>query len=399
MPHRGQQIIRQQARRFNWLAAGRRWRKTTMCMGIAVEEALKGKSILWGAPTFDQCRIGWAEATHALGAVGSANVSRMELALPNSGRIMFRSLDDPDNARGHTADGVVIDEAAYCKPESWYEVLRPMLIDTGGWGWLIGSPNGHNWYWHEWMRAQDEPSSIAWRAPTKGYRIDDGLLIREPHPLENPDISNAEIEQLFGTMLEVQFRQEILAEFTEAQGQVFRNVAACSTAAGNPEAHKGHRLVAGLDWGQKQDHSVESIGCADCLEELLLDRWQGPYPAQRDRIAGHHARLHPELLAEANSMGQPNIEQLREDGVPVTGFDTTHASKAAIIQAMRLVFEQQSWKWLPVDWAMREIEAYEMKVTAQGNITYGAPAGLHDDSVIARALMLRQAQVGRFSIA
>ena len=60
----------------------------------------------------------------------------MTVTLPNAGRIVFRSLDNPDNARGHTADGVVIDEVGHIKPAAWYEVLRPMLIDTGGWGLL-----------------------------------------------------------------------------------------------------------------------------------------------------------------------------------------------------------------------------------------------------------------------
>ena len=63
---------------------------------------------------------------------------------------------------------------------------------------------------------------MAWQAPTKGYDLVDGKLVRAPHPLENPDITDAEIEQLLGTMLEVTFQQEILAEFTEHEGQVFR---------------------------------------------------------------------------------------------------------------------------------------------------------------------------------
>ena len=369
-------------------------------MSIAIEEALRGKTILWGSPTYDQCRIGWAEALHALGGIGKANASRLELSLPNSGRVLFRSLDDPDNTRGHTADGVVIDEAAYCSPESWFEVVRPMLIDTGGWAWLIGSPNGHNWYWQEWVRAQDEPSSRAWRAPTKGFRTVNGTLERTVHPLENPDISDAEIHQLFGTMLEVTFQQEILAEFTEHEGQVFRNIRP-NLYPPPPEAHTGHRLTMGLDWGQKRDYTAGSIGCSDCMREVEVFHFNATdYPSQRASIKAHWDKWNgPEMLAEANSMGQPNIEQFRVDGVEVRGFTTTNASKAQLIQAMRLAFEQQSWKWLDVPWATNELEAYEMKVTPLGNVTYGAPEGLHDDGVIARALMLHQAQLGQFSMA
>ncbi len=48
---------------------------------------------------------------------------------------------------GETADGVIIDECADVVEPAWYEVLRPMLVDTGGWLWAIGTPKGRNWSW------------------------------------------------------------------------------------------------------------------------------------------------------------------------------------------------------------------------------------------------------------
>ena len=39
-----------------------------------------------------------------------------------------------------------------------------------------------------------------------------------------------------------------------------------------------------------------------------------------------------------------------------------------------------------------ELEAYERTVTPLGRSQYNAPPGLHDDTVIARALMVWQAQ-------
>jgi hypothetical protein len=368
-------------------------------MAIAIEEALKGKTILWGAPVYDISRIGWEESLHALGRVGQKNVARMEIVIPDAGRIVFRSLDDPDNARGHTADGVVIDEAPYCKEESWHEAIRPMLIDTGGWAWLIGSPNGHNWFWRDFVRAQDDPNSIAWRAPTKGYRIEKGQLVRVPHPLENPDISADEIEHLFTTMPEATFRQEILGEFTEHEGQVFRNILA-NLYVPNGDVHEGHRRIMGLDWGQRNDYTVASIGCADCQREIAVDRFTGvDYPTQRDRIMVLYERYHPEVLAEANSMGLPNIQQLREDGIPVLEFDTTHTSKTFIVREMQLALERETWKWIDDATGREQFEAYEMHVTTQGNVTYSAPAGMHDDVVVARAIMLYQASLGGVSFA
>ena len=104
MPHPGQQTVRRDSQRFNWLSAGRRWRKTTLMMAIAVEGALKGMTWLWGAPTFDQVRIGWNETRHAAGGAANFTQQRMTAEFPTGGEIIYRSLDDANNARGHTAE-------------------------------------------------------------------------------------------------------------------------------------------------------------------------------------------------------------------------------------------------------------------------------------------------------
>src|SRR5215475_14857955 len=96
-PHPGQQTVRRQANRFNWLAAGRRWRKSTLAMAVAVEAAAAGKRVLWGAPVYDQVRIAWDETQYAAAALAVFNQGTMTAAFPRQhGAIIFRSLDDPD---------------------------------------------------------------------------------------------------------------------------------------------------------------------------------------------------------------------------------------------------------------------------------------------------------------
>jgi len=125
-PHDGQKSVMRSAKRHNWLSAGRRWRKTSMLATIImVESAIITKGdYMWCAPTFDQVRIGMTEARKACGSLVDFNLSRMMASFPNGSRIFYRSLDDPDNARGYTLAGVGIDECADVKPEAWYEVLR-----------------------------------------------------------------------------------------------------------------------------------------------------------------------------------------------------------------------------------------------------------------------------------
>ena len=63
--------------------------------------------------------MAWDETRRAAAGVATFNQTRMTALFPRGGAILYRSLDDPDNARGHTADGVVVDECADVKPEAW----------------------------------------------------------------------------------------------------------------------------------------------------------------------------------------------------------------------------------------------------------------------------------------
>lgn len=399
-PHTGQQAVRREARRINILSAGRRWRKTTLLVSVAIEAAIAGKRILWGAPTFDQVRVAWGECRHSSGEVADFKQSTMVMTLPTKGAVIFRSLDDPDNARGHTVDGIVIDEAGDVKELAWYEVLRPMLIDTGGWAWLIGTPKGRNWFWREYVAAKDRPDAVSWQIPTLGCRIDEGRLLREPHPMENPNIPFSELEQMYQTTPETTFRQEILAEFVEGEGVVFRNLKACLNAPKNasPDDHKGHRIVAGLDWAKHQDFTCMSVFCADCKVEVARDRFnQIDYHFQRKRVVALAEKWDIQHIeVEVNSIGEPNFEELHREGLPVYRFQTTPTSKPPLIESLALCFEKAEGQWQDdVIWTS-ELEAYEVKLSAAtGRPSFSAPEGMHDDTVIARALAW-YATVGRW---
>jgi hypothetical protein len=213
--------------------------------------------------------------------------------------------------------------------------------------------------------------------------------------LENPDIPFSEIVRLFETEPRRTFQQEILAQFLEADNSVFRNIAACITSS-IPEraAHVGHRLVMGVDWGKHNDYTALSVGCADCKVELARDRFnQIDYAIQRARLGVlAESWAVTNILAESNAMGEPIIEQLQRDGLPVRGFVTSATSKPPLIENLALVFERAEWQFQADPVWTSELEAYERKVTATtGRSTYSAPEGVHDDTVMARALMCWEA--------
>lgn len=363
MPHEGLRRVLSAVSRFNWLAAGRRWRKTTG-FGVcpAVEAALAGRAVFWGAPTYDQTRIGWDEMQHAANGAATFNQGRMTVDFPGGGRVMFRSLDNPDNARGHTADRVVLDEAAFIKPRAWFEVVRPMLIDTGGDLYAMTSPNGLNWFYEEWARAEsgEAPDSSAWRAPTLGARVENGQLIREPHPLENPNVSFAELRSLFGTMSEAHFRQEILAEFTVAADAVFKPIDIDMMQVGwhgMQAPRTGRNYTTAWDIGRRRDATWGFT--IDWTEEpyqiVASERVVGmPYPGIQDMITARGVTYGGQNIVETNGPGDPVLENL---GIRADGFVTSARSKVQAIQALQMLLERGQLKG-DIPQLDRELRAY-----------------------------------------
>ncbi len=387
-PHPGQRHVLSHARRFNWLSAGRRWRKTTLAMSIVVEAAIRGGAYIWGAPTYDQVRIGMNEVRRALGAAGIPNLSRMTYELPQTGgTIVFRSLDNPDNVRGYTADGVVMDEAAFIKGDAWIEVLRPMLIDTGGWAWGIGTPKGRNWFHREFSKARDHDDYMAWQIPTRGVKVVDGELVRDPHPLENPDVPFSEIVQMWRSMPERIFEQEILGIFHDDIGGVFRRVMEAATATALEGPQEGRAYVAGVDIADAADFTVISILDASSREQAYIDRFNRVgYVALEDRIEAAYRRFNVQtMVIEDNSIGQPVIDHLQGRGMNIVPFHTSHVTKEPLIQSLQSAFEHDELRIIPDPAQVAELQAYEGKRGARG-FSYSAPEGMHDDTVMALAL-------------
>ena len=387
-PHAGQIGVRNTMRRFNWLSAGRRWRKTTLAMAIAVESAAKGKSIIWGAPTFDQVRIGFTETKRAANDVADFNMSRMEVSFPSGGIIHYRSLDNPDNARGYTADGVVMDECGFINKDAWVEVLRPMLIDTGGWNIGIGTPYGRNWFWEEHQKAIDNQDTMAWIVPTLGVQIQNGGLIRSPHPLENPDIRFDEIEQLFKTMPELKFRQEILGEFVDFQGGVFRRVQEAIRCDNLLQPEDKHQYIAGVDVAASVDYTVVSVMDVQSKNLVYKDRFNRvDYNVLEDRLENVYKLFKLDTMKiEANSIGQGVIDHLRNRRMNIIPFTTTSATKQTIITALQSAFEHGDIGIYNDPVLIGELLSFESKRNTSGSFSYSAPDGMHDDCVMSLAL-------------
>ncbi len=385
-PHPKQSLFMRSKAKRKVVCAGRRGGKTTGMATYAIEEALKGRRILEAAPTSDQTSAFWDECKKALAAPIAAeqiykNETERLLLFPNGGRIRTKTAWNADTLRGDHADLLILDEYSIMDPSAWDEVGAPMLLDNNGDAVFIFTPKRRNHAFAIFNRALGDLTG-RWES----FHFTS---------LDNPYLSPEALAEITDDMTESAYKQEILAEFLENEGAVFRNIAACMNAPmSTPDAHKGHTLIGGVDWAMSQDFTCISIGCRDCKCEVVRDRFnQIDYTVQRDRIKALYETWQPAvILCELNSIGQPNFEMLQRDGLPVSGFTTTGTTKPPLIENLALALERTEWQFQADPVWTSELEAYERKTSSTtGRSSYSAPDGLHDDTVISRALMVWQA--------
>ncbi|HLM54737.1 MAG TPA: hypothetical protein VK422_01320 [Pyrinomonadaceae bacterium] len=378
--------IAREASRFNVLACGRRFGKTTFGVDRLLPPALLGYPVAWFAPTYKLLLEVWREALKYLApVVARKDTQQRRIELVTGGVVEMWSLDGGTVARGRKYKRIVIDEAAMCAllEMQWNEEIRPTLTDYEGDAWFLSTPKGLNFFRQLFLRGQDplQPAYQSWQMPT----------------LTNPFIKPSEIESARGDLPELTFEQEYLARFLENAGAVFRNLLNNLTKVETcPAEHAGHEIVLGLDWGQKRDFTVISALCITCRREVELLRFnQVGWAFQRERVADFCQKWKVQGgLVESNSIGGPNLEALVSEGLPLYGFETTGQSKPPLIQSLALTFEREEFKWVDSAVATGELEAYEsQKNDHTGRISYSAPRGMHDDTVIARALARQAAML------
>ena len=336
--------------------------------------ALNGGKAGWFAPTYKYSAPVYRELEARLRPVlASSNKTDGLLKLVTGGEVEVWTLDSPDAGRSRAYKLIAVDEAAMIPRlrDAWQQALRATLADYQGDAWFLSTPKGIASAFHELYQRGADPLQAewaSWHMPTS----------------TNPHIVASEIESARQDMTELAFAQEYLAEFVSWEGAVFRRI----RDAIWPMPEHIPAVVIGVDWGRTNDYTV-FIALAASGHVLGIDRFRGmEYALQRMRLAEFWRRLGSKavIVAEANSMGGPVIEQLQRDGLPVHAFVTTAASKSAIIEALALAFERGVIH-IPDDIVLiGELQAFEGKPTPSGMVRYSAPEGMHDDTVMSLAI-------------
>lgn len=359
--------------RFRVLCIGRRWGKTEVLIIAMVNRLLKGQRIWFCSPTNRNNKQVFPKLKKALAGIPDIYINNSDyiIELPNGGHVQFISLHEPDNLRGTGLEHIFIDEAGFIKQGVWDAVLRPMLLTTQGGATFASTPNGTGTDFHTWYTRGLDPLEPNW----KTYHL-------PSH--SSPLIPADELDDIKRHTPERAYRQEYLAEFLDDGGAVFRNLRACI----QPPPERWGRVVFGIDWGRVNDYTVIVAMDADTGHMLAMDRFnQIDWTLQRARLEAMATQYKPfTILAEQNSIGDVNIEELKKSGLPVKPFKTTAQSKAEIINMLSLGLEQGDIGILDDEQVISELQNYTVERLPSGAFRYTAPSGLHDDIVMALAL-------------
>lgn len=301
------------------------------------------------------------------------NRSTNELHIPGLGEIWFRTADNPASMAGEGIRGAVLDEFSLMQEIVWTEYVQATLLDYGGWAAFSGVPKGRNW------------ASLLWQSAATR----DNWQQIHATSYDNPFMDAHRLDVIRAENSEALFRQEYLAEILDDGGMVFRNVMACATAESQGQALPGHEYIIGVDWAMSSDFTVFTVFDVGERALVWLDRFnQIDYPLQAARLKALAQRFRPsQIVAESNAMGLPIIQQLSNDGLPMATFNTTSGTKDAAIRDLSLAFEKGDIRIIPDATLINELQSYEIKrVGLNGLPVYGAPEGMHDDTVMSAAI-------------
>jgi phage terminase large subunit-like protein len=166
---------------------------------------------LIAAPTYQMLRDstleGFFRLLDGLGIPYEHVKSENTITFATGHKILCRSLEDPDTARGPNLDYAWIDEAGYVAAKGWQIVKGRVRVGTNPQAWITSTPKGRNWIWEEWER------------DATGTEFDPSHPLYRVHTDENPELPENFSASLgySGTFA----AQELGGEFVAFEGLVY----------------------------------------------------------------------------------------------------------------------------------------------------------------------------------
>jgi phage FluMu gp28-like protein len=363
--------------RYALIEASTKAGKTSACIAWLVEQAVQGKpgdNYWWVAPIYGQAKIAYRRMKRGLPAsLFRANESELTITLINGVVIWFKSADNPDALYGDDVRAAVLDEASRMKEESWV-AIRSTVTATQGPLRIIGNVKGRlNWFYRMARRAEAGEPGLAYAKLTALDAIAGGVL------------KASEIEDARRQLPENVFRELYMAEASDDSGNPFGqdHIRACVA----PLSEKAP-VACGVDLAKSVDWTVV-VALDRAATVCGFERWQRvPWAETSSRVLGLIGRT-PSLI-DSTGVGDPVVEGMQREGrnARIEGFTFSGPSKQRLMEGLAVAIQSGAVRY--PDGAIRaELDSFEYAYTRTG-VRYTAPAGYHDDCVMALALAVQK---------
>lgn len=376
-PHEKQKLIHhsinKEGYKYYCLNIGRQFGKSMLAINQMLYWAINdnGCRIAWVTPIYKQGKKVFNEFVKATQNSGLFDYNHSELEIKfNNSSISFFSGERPDNIRGNTFDYLIIDEDAFTRENLWSEVLSATVLVKGKKVLFISTPNGKN---HFYQKCQQ-------------HLYDNRYKYFHFTSYDSPFIDHADLEERKRSLPDRVFRQEYLAEFIEDGGSVFRNIRDCIGIA-KPSG----KAFAGLDIGRADDYTVLTI-LNQNKEVVHIERWrQLEWSTIINKVSEVIRKYQCRTLVEVNNQGDVFYEMLKKScGQLIEPHTTSSKTKPIMIEDLAVSFEQKDIVIPNVDYLIGELEAFTYVYNEKSrSVQYGAPIGMHDDTVISLALAVQ----------
>lgn len=338
-PHEHQAAFINSPAKRKVIRAGRRGGKTVGISIYAVERFLRGRRVLYAAPTTEQVGRFWTTVTRALQAPIDAGVFRknetehvIELAGTEQ-RIRAKTAWNADTLRGDYADDLIFDEWQLINEDAWDVVGAPMLLDNDGDATFIYTPPSLRS--RSVSKARD-PQHAARMFKRAKEDTSGRWAVFHFTSMDNPYISRAALDDITTDMTSLAYRMEILAEdVTEAPGALWTR--ATIDSARVLQAPPLARVVVGVDPSATSTGDEAGIVTGGRVNDhyytLADDSLQGsPLEWARAAVAAYYRHKADLIVAEANNGGEMVAQVIKQvdASVPVK---LVHASRGKATRA------------------------------------------------------------------
>lgn len=205
---------------------------------------------------------------------------------------------------------------------------------------------------------------------------------------DNPTLDRHELEVLKRSLPPQAYRQEILAEFIDDAGAVFKNMEHCLREGKFVDPIWDHIYIMGVDLAKYEDYTVITVMDVLNRDVVYWERFNNiDWSTQKTRIAEIHERYNKCTVSlDSTGVGDPIADDLMKEGICVRPFRFTAASKPELIKKLQFATENCEYSMPRIDQLYNEMLAFSFFVTKSGQIRYEAPRNSHDDCVMSLAL-------------